>query len=82
MSCVNALFMCCRATDTIGVIAGAMKEAFDPAWRRLFPAVLKYSTKSRSTQDQAMAIGVFAEVFVMFFCLGLSLCGILSPFDS
>jgi hypothetical protein len=56
--------LCCVfvSSDVIGVIAGAMKESFDPAWRRLFPAVLKYAAKSRSTQDQAMAIGVLAEV--------------------
>ena len=48
--------------DCVGVIAGALKATFDPAWRHLYRSVLKFTRPARSDLDISMAIGVFAEV--------------------
>lgn len=48
--------------DCVGVVASALKGEFAPAWRLLYPQVLKFCKSSRPDLDVSMGIGVIAEV--------------------
>ena len=53
---------CCCLADCVGVVAAALKGEFAPAWKLLYPQVLKFCRSSRPELDVSMGIGVIAEV--------------------